>query len=290
MGNIETKDSSKLAIISDIHGNSPALHSVLDDIHHEQCAKVFMLGDIINGVDPNGCVQMLRSWSAQNRVDLECIKGNAESYLTTPDRDLLMKQIDAYRVEILKEMQWYEDRLSGPDLYWIKSLPDTMRWNNAYLVHDSPMDRLAVQSHTDIPPLYRELYYHGRGITQDMAESDWTGLIEYMHRDGVTRVFSGHTHAPFCREFDNLLVCNVGSAGMPLDGDPRPSWVMVDGSKSEIQPVSIRRVDYDIASLLHLIDHTSDYPKFQNTDFQEAYKKMFLHGHHWRDYMPNDNR
>jgi hypothetical protein len=53
--------------------------------------------------------------------------------------------------------------------------------------------------------------------------------------------------------------------------------------------VSIRRVPYDISSTLHLIDLTPDYYDFQMTGYQEAYKKMFLHGNHWRAYMPNNN-
>ena len=287
MSEIKFQDNARLAFLSDIHGNSPALRSVLEDIQHERCTALFMLGDIINGVDPDGCVHLLRSWSIENGVGLFCIKGNAEAYLTTPDRDFLMKHIDTYHVDILKDMQWYQDRLSGSNLDWIYSLADTLRWYNSYLVHDSPADRKAVQAQTDIPASYRELHFHGRGISPDMAESDWAALFEYMRTEGLHRLFCGHTHVPFYRESAGLVVCNVGSAGMPLDGDPRPSWVMIDDNEHGIQPVSIHRVDYDISAAMHLIDRAGDYPNFQRTGFQEAYKKMFLQGLHWREFMPN---
>jgi predicted phosphodiesterase len=281
--------SHKVAFLSDIHGNSPALQSVLDDIQHEQCTKVFMLGDIINGIDPHGCVQMLRSWSDTNRVELAAIKGNAEAYLVTPNRDVLIQQGDAWEVDLLNLVQWWEDHLSDSDLEWIRSLPDTIRWNDAFLVHDSPMDRLAVQSQTDIPAQYRELNFHGRGIMPDITTSDWEKLIEYMRSESVIQVFCGHTHCPFYKEIDGLLVCNIGSAGMPLDGDPHPSWVMVEKDDFGNQVVSIRRITYDISSLLQLIDHTPDYYGFQVEGYQEAYKKMFLYGNHWRVYMPNNS-
>ena len=281
--------SSKVAFLSDIHGNSPALQSVLDDILHQRCTKVFVLGDIINGIDPHGCVQMLRSWSDNNRVELACIKGNAEAYLATPDRELLIKQSQVWDVDLLNLLQWYQNHLSKSDLDWIYSLPDTIRWNGAYLVHDSPMDRLAVQSQTDVLPQYRELNYHGRGITPDITKPDWEKLIECMHSEGLVQVFCGHTHRPFYRKIDGFLVCNVGSAGMPLDGDPRPSWVMMVQNDSGIQSISIRRVVYDISSTLQLIDSTPDYYSFHVTGYQEAYKKMFLHGNHWRSYMPNNS-
>ena len=281
--------SHKVAFLSDIHGNSPALQSVLDAIQRERCTKVFMLGDIINGIDPHGCVQILRTWSDRNRVELGCIKGNAEAYLVTPDRDLLIQQSDVWDVDLLNVVQWWQDHLSEPDLEWIHTLPDTIRWNGTLLVHDSPMDRLVIQSQTDVPPQYRELSYHGRGITPDMGTSDWKTLIEYMRSENLVQVFCGHTHRPFYKEIDGLVVCNIGSAGMPLDGDPRPSWVMMAKDDFGNQSISIRRVTYDIASLFQLIDRTPDYSGFHVTGYQEAYKKMFLHGNHWHIYMPDNS-
>src|SRR5258706_14685927 len=98
--------SSKVAFLSDIHGNSPALQSVLDDMQREECTGVFMLGDIINGIDPHGCVQLLRSWCDRNRVELASIKGNAEAYLVTSVRDLLIQQSDILVVDFLTLYQW----------------------------------------------------------------------------------------------------------------------------------------------------------------------------------------
>ena len=39
--------SSPVAFLSDIHGNSPALQAVLDDIRSHGCYRVFMLSDLI---------------------------------------------------------------------------------------------------------------------------------------------------------------------------------------------------------------------------------------------------
>ena len=94
MGEDEATDAFKIAFLSDIHGNSPALRSVLDDIQQEQCKKVFVLGDIVNGIDPHECVRILHSWSDETGINLVCIKGNAEAYLVTPDRDSMIQQND----------------------------------------------------------------------------------------------------------------------------------------------------------------------------------------------------
>jgi diadenosine tetraphosphatase ApaH/serine/threonine PP2A family protein phosphatase len=171
---------------------------------------------------------------------------------------------------------------------WIRSLPDTIRWNNVYMVHDSPMDRAAVQSQTDVEPPYRELKYHGRGISPDMTEPDQEALLNYMRVERVAGIFCGHTHRPFWSELGGLLVCNVGSAGMPLDGDPRASWAMLSVNKSGSMSVSIRRIDYDVSSTLQIVDRISGYRDFEVSGARDAYKKMFLTGRYWGEHMPRN--
>jgi predicted phosphodiesterase len=287
---MSSNTARRVAFLADIHGNSPALQAVLDDIQHENCTEVFMLGDIINGIDPHGCVHALRTWGRATGVNIACIKGNAEAYLTTPNRESLPRQDVSWNVEVIALVQWFEDHLTKSDMEWICSFPDTIRWPNAYLVHDSPQDRLAVlaQSDPDIKPEYREWFYHGRGIMPDMAEQEWQELLGFMESEKLLQVFCGHTHIPFYKKFGDRLVCNVGSAGAPLDDDARPSWVMQDIDTSGNETISIRRVDYDVSLMLQVIDQNSDYPDFKTPGFRKAYKKWFLTGKHWKAHMAND--
>lgn len=50
-----------------------------------------------------------------------------------------------------------------------------------------------------------------------------------------------HVHRLFVRQVGRVTVCNCGSVGMPYDGDPRSSYLLIDGGN----PV-IRRVEYDV--------------------------------------------
>ena len=63
-------------------------------------------------------------------------------------------------------------------------------------------------------------------------------------------VVYGHIHRPYVRRLDSMTVANTGSVSLSYDGDPRASYLVVDGQK-----ISIRRVDYDRESegneLLH---------------------------------------
>lgn len=282
--------TAKIAFLSDIHGNSPALRAVLEDIQREQCRKVFMLGDIINGIDPHGCVDLLRTWSNEHRIDLACIKGNAEAYLTTPQRNLLPKQDEEWNMDMIQLTQWWEDHLSNSELEWIHSFPDTLRWEDALLVHDSPMDRIAVTTPTDtkVLPQYREWFFHGRGLLPDVNEQTWQKTVEYMEQNHFAKIFCGHTHIPFQKTIDGKFICNLGSAGMPLDGDYRASWVLMESAASGKETITIRRVDYDVSLTHALIDNTPDYPNFNIPGFREAYKQGIASGHYWRAHMPKE--
>jgi predicted phosphodiesterase len=273
----------RTAVMADIHGNTPAFQAVLADIQRYDCRQVFFLGDLVNGVDPAGCVRLLREFSARANGETHCLKGNAEAYLLTPDLDDFPAPLEPWHEDMVRLVRWFETRLSPSDLDWIRSFPDYLRWQDAIMVHDSPVDRLSPQRWhiPDRPVQYQEWLYHSPGIQADMPVARWQELIDCMDHWDLRQVFCAHTHAPFARHFGPRLVCNAGSVGAPLGGDPRPSWILID----EKGTIEIKRVDYDITSIHWLVDQTPDYPGFSRPGFQAAYKKWFTTGVHWREHL-----
>jgi hypothetical protein len=87
-------------------------------------------------------------------------------------------------------------------------------------------------------------------------------------------------HTPFIREIGWKLECNTGSVGLPLDGDPRAAWVMVEELPDEEPALTVRRVQYDITRIRRINDQTPDYPDFRMAGYQEAYKKVLATGAH----------
>jgi predicted phosphodiesterase len=279
--------SSKIAFLSDIHGNSPALQAVLNDIQQQGCTKMFMLGDIINGVDPHGCIQLLRDWCDTLSVELTCLKGNGEEYLLTPDRNVMPDQDKAWNIDMLHLVQWWEDHLTTADLAWIRTFHNHVFWQDACLVHDHPIDRLAPESwhNPAIESKYQEWFYHSRGIYPGMPEEEWQKLWTFMDAKNFALVFCGHTHIPFSRELEGKRIYNLGSAGAPLDGDPRPSWMLVTESPTNDLELTLRRVDYDIRLSHDLIDRTPDYYDFKHPGYKEAYKQWLATGVHWKAHI-----
>ncbi len=267
------------AILSDIHGNSPAFEAVLADIDRCGCSTVLILGDIINGFDPAGAVTLVRGLGERAIT----IKGNAESYTLTPRLEELPGRAEPEQDNLIKLINFFRRCLTEDDLAWLASLSDFYFWQGACLVHDTPLDRFFPERWRipGLAEIYQEWFFHSRGIYRDMPEEVWQRLWAWIEEQGLWGVFCGHTHDPFIHRNTNGLVCNVGGAGFPLDGDPRPSWVLLEGQPGSECTLSIRRVEYDIDQALQMIDDT-DYAGWQGREHVEAYKKMIQTGIHWR--------
>jgi hypothetical protein len=60
---------------------------------------------------------------------------------------------------------------------------------------------------------------------------------------------AGHTHLPFVRRAGGVLVVNAGSAGKPIDGDPRVQWALIEVVDGRAR-ARIRRVAYPVEETL----------------------------------------
>jgi protein phosphatase len=277
----------RIALLADIHGNSPALQAVLKDVAQQGCEQLYVLGDIINGYDPCVCVDLLRAWPGP----VEAIRGNAEAYLLTPDLDEFPLRHEDMYSGLIQLLRWIEDHLTSEALAWLNGLPDTIRWDGTCLAHDSPLDRLFPERRF-IPGMhakYQEVLYHAPGIYPDTPAEKLIPLLEWMKASATSQVYIGHTHVPFIAWHGARLVCNVGSVGMPLDGDPRAVWALLEQNEGEPPVVSIRRVAYDLNTILQIVDSHPDYPHAGRPGMQQAYKKMLQTGIHWRVHMNEVN-
>lgn len=283
------KNLYRAAFISDVHGNSPALEAVLGDIKQYKVDELIMLGDIVNGIDPHGCVDFLRSWAVDHKVKLTGIRGNAESYLLTPERASLPEYGIEWLPALGELIDWYQDHLTPEDMGWLRSLPVTMRWRNALLVHDSPLERIQVETESDpiIKPEHREWFFHGKGLVWDMSADALAQVCAFMDEEGYERIFCGHTHWPFILQQDGKTICNVGSAGAPLDGDWRPAWVLLDVDVSGEEHLTIHRVEYNLARINQLFDERLDYPDLEDPPGKrEAFKQWYATGLFWKVHIP----
>lgn len=212
----------KLAVISDTHGNFPALQATLDHVDRWKPDLVVVNGDVVNrGPRSRQCWELMRE--RQETHGWRVVSGNHEDYvcrwldepLNSEDPRFQIygssyqtfRQLNGHILEIRKLPQQIE--LEGPEGTTVRFTHGTMRGNDDGILQDAPDSQLMKQ----ISP--------------------------------APDVFcTGHTHRPFTRRINGTLVVNSGSAGTTFDGDPRISYAQLTWRKRGWQ-AEIARVSYD---------------------------------------------
>jgi putative phosphoesterase len=207
----------KILIVSDIHGNWPALQAVLaaePDADHILC-----LGDLVNyGPHPAECVRWAMDVGSTGRF----IQGNHDRAFGCDETPHCSP---AYQL-LAESMQVATSHLLAPEIkHYLAELQPQQRFQFAgakcAACHATPTD-----------PLY---HYLGEESGVTLWESE---LVRAGHPDFL---FVGHTHVPMKTQFQRTQVVNPGSVGQPKHGDPRAAYaIWSDGV------VSLRRTVYDV--------------------------------------------
>ena len=197
-----------LAVLYDVHGNLPALESVLQDAGSRGADRYLLGGDYaLFGPWPAETVARLRGCNAA------WIRGNGERWSARPT--------DAPEDEVVQgAIAACRDALGEGDVDELAQLPEMLVHEDARFCHGSPVSD--VRSFLPTPG-------------EDEAE-----LL-----DGVAepRLVFGHTHLPFRRfsTHGGIELVNPGSVGMPFDRDPRAAYALIHPDRS----VEHRRVPYE---------------------------------------------
>jgi putative phosphoesterase len=209
----------RIAVVSDVHGNLSALEAVLHDLRRRAPDLILNGGDLaLMGARPAEVVDRIREegWPG--------VVGNTDELLWRPEeqnRQLERAPALARLLELLFDhyAPHTNEELGDERLAWLRTLPASYESEAITVVHAAPGD------------LWRAPMPDASNaeLTSTYAQLD-TGLVAY-----------GHIHRGFIRHLDELTVVNAGSVGMPWDGDPRASYLLVEDGVPELI-----RVDYDI--------------------------------------------
>ena len=194
----------RLALISDIHGNLPALDAVLADIATASVDATVNLGDILSG--PLWPVETAERLMA---LGLPTIRGNHERQVLRPLDG--MGASDRYAAE----------RLSPAHREWLASLPATLRWADDELLccHGTPASDLQYFLETVTSD-------HGNHGSRGVRAASHDEVAERAGQDPSARVIAcGHTHMPRTMQLDDgRLMVNPGSVGLPAFDDAHPHF------------------------------------------------------------------
>lgn len=230
----------RVAVFSDVHGNSIALDAVLADVTAAGGADAYwFVGDAAAlGFDPVGSVERIAALP-----NLTAVRGNTDRLTISDDPEanatfvkLAAEDPDAAvrTFAIVRTFDWTRGAITSAGLFdWFADLP--------------------LEARAELPDGTRVLLVHaapgtdeGAGITTGQTDEELGELLDGIDAD---LMFVGHTHKPLDRTVGEVRVINLGSVSNPTTEELRAMWTLLEGDESGYR-VERRLVEYDRDAML----------------------------------------
>jgi predicted phosphodiesterase len=209
----------KLAILSDIHGNTAALREVLVVSRKAGVERILVLGDLVGYYyDADGVLALLAEWPAT------VIGGNHERMLG--EARASPEVAAGHRKKYGSALDVALATLAPKQIAWLTGLPSrqtaTFDGVTFELCHGSPDDQ--------------DRYVYPTADDNELRRCEMPGRI----------VLMGHTHYPMVAMRPDCTLINAGSVGQARDLGGFASWMIFDTATGMIAP---QRTVYDTTAL-----------------------------------------
>jgi len=225
---------TRIAALSDVHGNVTALEAVLADVARAKPDHIVVAGDLVlNGPEPAAAVDALRSAAEAGTA---VIAGNTDVAVADFDYAAAFPWMtDGVPDAIAAAAEWAHDALGDERVEWLRALPSERRLRTdddtlVLVCHASPGSQTA-------------------GLDQNL---DPSVTIELLARTDARVIICGHTHLPEVRDLGFKVIVNAGSAGYVFDGDSTASWALIEIDDGEVR-AEIRRTEFDTLRVANAI-------------------------------------
>jgi len=190
----DTEASERIAVISDIHGNLPALDAVLTVIRDAGISRILNLGDSLYG--PLWPLETARRIRQENMIS---IAGNEDRLI------LEAAAGPAHNATIGENF----DSLDQESLMWLRSLSATATCDKMYMCHGTGEDDTA---------------YLCEAVTeQGVVLKPESELVAFAGGIPANVILCGHSHHPRVITLSSgKVIVNPGSVGLPAYDDDIP--------------------------------------------------------------------
>ncbi len=222
----------RYALLSDIHGNRPALEAVLRNIAaRTDVDATYHLGDLVGYSPwPNEVVTMLAA------VGIAGVAGNYDSTVATDYKHCGCRSESPRQEELAHiSYEWTRAHVSPVVKRALAGLPFRIDLRprgghvagpTVTLVHATPTTNLVY-------------------VTEDRPDAFLSKMAQHTGLSAGSVLCFGHTHIPWHREVEGVHFVNTGSVGRPKDGDPRACYALLDVEAGAVN-VAFVRVEYDV--------------------------------------------
>ncbi len=218
----------RVAVLSDVHGNLPALEAVLHQVVTEGFDLIVSGGDVVSGPMPAESLELL----ANCGIDVRWVMGNADR--GTIDAFDARAGTGQPRDDLHPIDMFAGARLTAEHRALLASFRPSAQIGETLVCHGSP------QSYDDV-------------VTMRTTAAR---LAPFLEGVDAPLVIGGHVHHQFTVTAGETTWVNAGSVGMPYEGSPGAYWLALDEHGPEH-----RRTEYDLSDALVRIAATS-YPAY----------------------------
>jgi predicted phosphodiesterase len=225
---------TRIAILSDVHGNLLALEAVRAAVHASAPDLVAIAGDLVlNGPEPAAAVDLLREMETAGAV---IVSGNTDIAVADFDYAAAFPWMaDGVPETFQAAAEWANDALGDERVQWLRRLPAERRLRAddgtmVLICHASPGSQTA-------------------GFDRAL---DPNIIVERLARTDARVIGCGHTHLPEVRDLGWKMIVNAGSVGYIFDGEPTASWAIVD-LVDGVVTAEIRRTEFDSLAVANAI-------------------------------------
>jgi predicted phosphodiesterase len=211
----------RVILLSDIHGNLPALEAVAESLPEHD--RVIVAGDLcLEGPKPAEVVDLLQE------LGWELLMGNTDRDIVSPP------QMKERKRDIVR---WTRDQLG----------PERVRDLGAL-----PFSRFVIEGGAQLA-----MVVHANPLTMDdhlyptMSEAELEPYLEPLEAEVLA---FGHLHIPYVRPVNGRLLVDVSSVGHPKDLDARAAYTLVEWEAGR-RSVTQVRVPYDVDRTVYLMRH-----------------------------------
>ena len=217
----------RAAVVTDVHGNLPALEAALARIEGLGIERVYCGGDLVGyGPHPNEVCRLIEERG------IPTIHGNYDWAIARDEEDCGCAYKDPHDRELGdRSVAWTLANTGRRSKDFMRALPFDLRFDvgphAVHLVHGSP-----------------------RKVNEYLFEEKPHRLYERIAAQAEADVLVfGHTHRPWIREHGGLMFVNCGSVGKPKDGDSRAAFAVLEADGAGRIRAQIERAGYDAAAV-----------------------------------------